>query len=288
MTSWIRTPFRKGGSSGSAEKPLLYALEDGSITAQFNGYLYAHLYAKSAGKPLHVFDRSSAVSANTPILAETFQDLSGIQFESGLLAPATLLGRNSNRLSTFLNSQTFPTLRAGAAELFQWKDSITSEVTALRSHPGWPVAFDAGVLLATSSPASSLLRNVRGVSVSQYLEALRDLQKESGASELNIFVASETPGLLQEFKSKADRSWNLFTLFPANVMVSAHTPSTFARTTSKVRATAFRELVTELAILQDVPVLITVLANNTGKFLLLTTKHPEGFRSLDTNTFSAY
>lgn len=289
MTSWIRTPFRKGaGTSATAEKPLFYALEDGGITSHFNGYLYAHLFAKAAGKPLHVFDRSSVISANTPILAETFQDLSGIQFESGLLAPATLLSRNSNRLTTFLNSQSFSSLRAGAAELFQWRDTIRSEVDAVRSHPGWPVSFDAGVLLANSSSASNLLRNVRTLSVSQYLDALRDLQRKSGASELNVFVASESPTLLQEFKTKADPAWNLFSLFPANAMVSAHAPATFARTTSKVRAAAFRELIIELAILQDVPVLITSLANNTGKFLLLTMKHIGGFRSLDTTTFSAF
>ena len=290
MTSWIRAPLRK---KSEPERPLFFATEDatpaaGGFAGQFNSYLYAALYARRAGAPLHVFDRSNAISANYPLLASTFRDVSGIQFETSQIPSATLLSRTSNRLTTFLNSQTFSSLRAGAAEFLQWNSTTRSEIQSLRSHPGFPASFDAGIFLGKVQPTPGLSLGARPVSVGTYLEALRGLSKDLEKPDLTVFVASETPALLQEFKQKADPAWNVVTLFPTNVLVSAYDPTTFVRTSQTTRITALREMITELSVLQSVPVLFTVLSNPIGKFLLLTCKDVDGFKSLDTQRFSAY
>jgi hypothetical protein len=234
-----------------------------SYAADFLGYFYAKMFASKANKELHVYDIYTPISSGYGIIQKTFE-YENVSFVDSILPSSISLSGQQNRLLEFLVSLKPDDFHQGAQEFLRWNASMLDtfqEIIRLNNLES-PASFDAGVHLA------------RNIPISLYISAIK--QGISKKGECSMFVMADSPDLLSEFRRRADKSWNIVDIPP---------PVT-GRTGGRGALQTYTNFLTGLYILQQAPVVFSMLSSPVGKFLFLT--NPTTFNSLDTNTFTFF
>jgi hypothetical protein len=285
MTSWIRVPpplkkREEGGDEGAAAKPLFYATNDDDAPTQFLNFFYAHLYARSAGIPLAVYDRVNPVSVTTGLFKDTFYDVSGVTYVDAQVPRATPIARRAAQIAAHVRGLSRDDLADEAQLFFELNDAAGARVREFLKGSGWPREFDVGVLF---QPGDAIgVGDRRGVYVQNYLAALRGFQAKAGLSGLRVFLASSDANFAFELKRLADPAWTLYSLPPTRVsMLVGSTPN------QKMRQEAFTQVLAELVVLQNVPAVIGRMSSSLGRILALTREEPASFLALDGGKFQA-
>lgn len=275
MTSWIRVDRKKADTK---ERPYYFQTDEAEIGQQFTSYAYAVMVAQANQRELNVYDMSNPVSVNFKMLESTFVDLSGVSYVDTALPLSTSLGaRNQGRTVPYLSSLKVDALRASVQPILEWKGGALKEIEAILKAVRLPTSFDICVHLR-NQPGNSILGS-RTVGVTAYAQAAKE---QVAAMKLkqppNVFVISEAPLLLDEFRKRIDPSWKIFTL---------PTPAETLRPTPRTRQLQFNNYMAELYVAQRCPVIVSTLNSPTGRFLFLTSDKVE-FIGLDTTTMTYY
>ena len=276
MTSWIRVPPVK---QVEAQKTYFFETTEDGFCNNFNQYLYARLFSLSEGKPLQVYDRTNAVSSNFPVIQNTFVDVSGVSFVDSMAPRASSIQKLMRRVLDHARGVPLANLRATAQDAFQWKDSLVDKLTTIIQGASLPATFDAGIHIRSGDVTAT--RDLRaGITVDQYVQAVRAIQKKAGKEKMAVFVMTDSAQRLGEFVKKADPSWKVYTL--SNPTLSP----TSGRNPAAMRLTAYTYFMAELLVMQSINDIVCRLSNNVGKFLYLTVEHPDRILSLDASRFS--
>jgi len=276
MTSWIRVPPTK-----QIEIQKTYFLEttEEGYCNNFVQYLYAHLFSLSERRPLEVYDRTNAISANYPLIHNTFVDVSGVSYLDAMSPRASSIQKNMRRVLEYVNRIPAADLRLIAQQVFQWNESLVEKLEPIIKEASLPKSFDVGVHIRSNDV--NVGRDLRStVTVDQYVQAVRTVQKKAGKEKMSVFVMTDNAQRLGEFIQKADRSWKVYTL--SNPTLSGIT----GRNPASTRLTAYTYFMAELLVMQSIDDIVCRLSNNVGKFLYLTVEHPERIFSLDASRFS--
>ena len=252
MTSWLQVPRAKKGEP--APRPLFFQATNTSYTADFLGYFYAKLFASKANKELHVYD--TQISPGYSLIKNSFE-YEQVNFVDSILPSSISLSGQQNRLLEFLVSLKADDFHKGAEEFLKWNTEILDTIQDTIQANNVEGPFDVGIHLA------------RNIPISLYISALKQGKVSS------IFVFADTPDLLNEFRRRADKSWNIVDI-----------PPIVGRPTARTGLQTYTNFVSNLYVLQRVPKVISVLSSPVGKFLFLTNR--SSFNSLDTNTFTFF
>ena len=286
MTSWIRVPppLKKkeedDGAGAPEAKPLFYATNEDDAPTQFLNFFYAHLYARSVGAPLAVYDRVNPVSVNTGLFKDTFYDISGVTYVDAQVARATPIARRAAQIAAHVRGLSRDDLADEAQLFFELNDAAGARVREFLKGNGWPREFDVGVLF---QPGDAIgVGDRRGVYVQNYLAALRGFQAKAGLSGLRIFLASSDANFTFELKRLADPAWTIYSLPPTRVsMLVGSSPN------QRMRQEAFTHVLAELVVLQNVPAVVGKLSSSLGRILALTREESASFLALDGGKFQA-
>jgi hypothetical protein len=285
MTSWIRVPppLKKkedGGVAVEAGKPLFYSTNNDDAPTQFLNFFYAHLYARSVGQPLAVYDRVNPVSVTTGLFKDTFYDISGVTYVDAQLPRATPIARRGAQLTAYVQGLKREDLAEEAQVFFELNDAAGARVREFLKGNGFPREFDVGVLFQNGDAVG--VGASRGVYVQNYLAALRGFQARAGLEALRIFLVSADANFSFELKRLADPSWSFYSLPPTRVAMAVGSVPT-----QRMRQEAFTQVLAELVVLQNVPAVIGRMGSSFGKILALTREEPASFLALDGGKFQA-
>jgi hypothetical protein len=290
MTSWIRVPpplKKKDGVVGPAGtddaepvKPLFYATNDEDAPTQFLNFFYAHLYARSIGQPLAVYDRVNPVSVTTGLFKDTFYDISGVVYVDAQVPRATPIARRAAQITAHVRDLKRDDLADEAQLFFELNEAAGARVREFLKGNGFPREFDVGILF---QPGDAIgVGERRGVYVQNYLAALRGFQAKAGLSALRVFLVSSDANFSFELKRLADPAWSIYSLPPTRVsMLVGSAPN------QRMRQEAFTQTLAELVVLQNVPAVIGRISSSLGKILYLTREEPTSFLALEGGRFSA-
>jgi hypothetical protein len=294
MTSWIRTgpPKKKAAEVAESRSYFLQSSEQ-DFFAQFNEYLYSHLYAKNFGGSLIVYDRTNSVGPNYPILSSTFQDVSGIRFDAERNIGTVPLNKRQTQLNAFLAGQNINRLREEARKFFQLRPAIEESIKNLVENSkflvirkGEPIrsesleeGVDASLVLY---PSASIYSGVKRLPPLQnYFSALSDFQKSAALPSLTVFVTAADPQTAQELRTQIPNStWTFYMLPPSGYQMN---PS-FSNT--ETRRQGFLQLVAEASIAQSAAMIVAPIASPIGRFLFLISEDTTVFKRADDQQFS--
>jgi hypothetical protein len=130
-----------------------------------------------------------------------------------------------------------------------------------------------GVHLRTFAPAEG-----KNPPVDTYVKAIQAFQKTSKKTALTVFVMADSSVRLEEFRRKKDPSWTMVTVGNPPVQ---HSQRDYNAAPQRVRLTAYKELLTELQTMQQIPQVFCTFSSNVGKFLYLTARTTQTVQSLD-------
>ena len=285
MTSWIRVqpPLKKRSEDGSVAtetgKPLFYATNDEDAPTQFLNFFYAHLYARSVGLPLAVYDRVNPVSVTTGLFKDTFYDISGVTYVDAQLPRATPIARRAAQVAAHVRDLKRDDLAEEAQVFFELNDAAGARVREHLKANGFPREFDVGILFQNGDAVG--VGAARGVYVQNYLAALRGFQARAGLTSLRVFLVSTDANFTFELKKLADPAWTIYSLPPTRVAMAVGSAPT-----QRMRQEAFTQTLAELVVLQNVPAVIGRMGSSLGKILALTREEPASFLALEGGRFS--
>jgi len=269
MTSWLaRNQVRR---PARVEFDVTFKTDMGGFCTQFNRYFYHAFYAKKIGKELQVFDGPSCLSDTVPLLRSTFQDISGIRF---LEAPAEEdSARTSAKLFDALTKTPRETLRASARDLLQWNPQVQIQIQEILKSTGLPAAFDLGIHIRTGQ--------ARPIALDRYLRAIDDYLFTSKMKSLKIFVMSDNSAILAQLKVRLKGPFQVYSI---ERTATGHVQSVFNAKPFDEKFNEYMTFLTELTIMQRIPVVHCSLSSNVGKFLYLTGNY-RSLRSIDMTDF---
>ena len=102
----------------------------------------------------------------------------------------------------------------------------------------------------------------------------------------SVFVLVSDPADFIEFRNLAPKTWKLFQVSPATSTIRGMNVASYNRQNAAVKLNAYVEHLTELYCMQQCETIVGTLSNDVGRFLYLTAKTPETFKSLDLQTYS--
>jgi hypothetical protein len=278
MTSWISVPHRR---KEARERFYTFQTDEEDFCTQFNQYLYAALVAKRAGLPLKVYDQSSSVSIHAPILKRVFQDGSGIEFVDTIQPNGISLNRvQTNRILSSLEGVPQEEFRTLASQILEFNSETRSRISELVPKT-LPLPLDLGVHIRSGAPFGG-----RAVPIAAYLDAVKDFQKRSKKTKINLYLFCETAAAYTEFRLKADPSWTVYGEPYEASLFAAYSGPSFKNLGTRQRLAAYDRYVADLSVLQTIPDLIGTMSSSVGKFLYLTHPGLSSFKSLDVQTFS--
>jgi hypothetical protein len=258
MTSWLgRTATTIPKISG-----LYFETTNAGFCSIFNEFLYAYLYATVENRTLYVNDVINVVGNNFPLIKNTFVDL-GVEYVDSMVANCSTTRRHEERIIASVSAIPMEKLRARAQAIFQWNPALVEKAREIILKANIPASFDAGVHIRTKKTGT--------VAIEKYIQAIR--KKHPKKESMNIFLMSDSPINLAEFRKKADSSWKIFTL-PTIFQDSLN------RTASQ-RMAAYYSFMAELIVMQSISDIVCTMSSNVGRFLYLTVEHPEKIVSLD-------
>jgi hypothetical protein len=283
MTSWIRVAPKK--MTDDAVRPFLYKTGSAELADEFNQYFYATLYSQSVKRPLYVYDMANPIGPSYALIKETFVGVPETSFTDSMMPNATTLNpHDGTRAIPYVNSLPRDELQTLAAGVLEWSPSMLKEISLIRTRANLPDVIDVGVHMVSKGVRPSDVSSV----VAAYLDAVRQVDTRLGnPASLNVFVAAEQSVLLQDFVTKAPRSWRIYTIPQTNMNVNGFSVVTFDRQQLRVRLEAYNEYVAILSCLQTSENLITSLSSDVGKFLFMTNTTMTYFRSMEATAFVA-
>ena len=270
MTSWIaRNQVRR--PTARLEFDVSFKTDMTGFCSQFNRYFYHLYYAKKIGKELQVFDGPNCLSDTMPLLRTTFQDISGIRFLEAATQEDS--GRTSAKLFDALTKTPRETLRVSARELLQWNPLVQIQIQEILKSTGLPSAFDLGIHIRTGQSTP--------IALDRYLRAIDDHLQNSKLKSLKIFVMSDNSAVLAQLKARLKGPFQVYSI---ERTATGHVQAVFNAKPFDEKFNEYMKFLTELTIMQKIPVLHCTLSSNVGKFLYLTGNY-RSLRSLDIADF---
>ncbi len=267
----------------AAPKPLFLVATNEDAPTQFLNYFYSVLYARAEGLPLIVYDTNSSLSPGTSLFRSTFYDQSGVTFVDSMMNSVIPIQRRAAQMTSFLQRLRRDDLAEDAQLFFELNDAAGARVRDFLKGLGsaaLPSGYDVAVMFQPADAVS--VGDRRGVSVAQYLSALRSFQARAGLEKLRIFLASSDANFTFELKRQADKSWSFYSFPPSRVATAmGSTPSL------RMRQEAFTQGLAELVVLQNVPAVVGRFGSALGRILYLTREEPTSFLALDGGVFRA-
>ena len=264
-----------------AAKPLFLVASNEDAPTQFLNYFYASLYARAEGLPLVVYDSNSALSPGAGLFQNAFYDPSGVTFVDSMMNSVVPIQRRAAQMTTFLQRLRRDDLADEAQIFFELNDAAGVRVREFLKGIGaaqQPQAFDIAVMF---QPADAVtVGDRRGVSVTQYLAALRSFQARAGRDTLRIFLASSDANFAFELKRQADKTWSFYSFPPTRVATAMGSTPTL-----RMRQEAYTQGLAELVMLQNVPLVMGRLGSALGKIVYLTRDDAASFLALDGGVF---
>jgi hypothetical protein len=283
MTSWIKVPRKTKSEDGPRIRNYFLRLENtnfaGSFTALFNAYMFSIINTRN----LYVYDGANAISSTYSFLQETFEPTESIHYVSEMMPGVTVLTGNSDpRYAGFLTQTPQNTLRSNATPVLRWNQKMLESIMEITKAQELPSKFDVGVHIRSRSRVDM----IRPPTVASYVSAIEDALRTQKVKEQNIFVLVSEPTDFIEFQNLAPKSWKLFQISPASSTIRGINTISFNRQSTAVKLNAYKEHIAELYCMQQSTNIIGTLSTDIGKFLYLTAKTPETFKSLDVQIYS--
>ena len=283
MTSWIKVPRKTKSEDGPRIRNYFLRLENtnfaGSFTAFFNAYMFSIINTRN----LYVYDGANAISSTYSFLQETFEPTESIHYVSEMMPGVTVLTGNSDpRYAGFLMQTPQNTLRSNATPVLRWNQKMLESIMEITKAQELPSKFDVGVHIRSRSRVDM----IRPPTVASYVSAIEDALRTQKVKEQNIFVLVSEPTDFIEFQNLAPKSWKLFQISPASSTIRGINTTSFNRQSTAVKLNAYKEHIAELYCMQQSTNIIGTLSTDIGKFLYLTAKTPETFKSLDVQIYS--
>jgi hypothetical protein len=283
MTSWIKVPRKTKSEDGPRIRNYFLRLENtnfaGSFTAFFNAYMFSIINTRN----LYVYDGANAISSTYSFLQETFEPTESIHYVSEMMPGVTVLTGNSDpRYAGFLTQTPQNTLRSNATPVLRWNQKMLESIMEITKAQELPSKFDVGVHIRSRSRVDM----IRPPTVASYVSAIEDALRTQKVKEQNIFVLVSDPTDFIEFQNLAPKSWKLFQISPASSTIRGINTTSFNRQSTAVKLNAYKEHIAELYCMQQSTNIIGTLSTDIGKFLYLTAKTPETFKSLDVQIYS--
>ena len=194
----------------------------------------------------------------------------------------TIIGqRDMGKIYPYINAITTDDLRSKASEFLQWNSATLASINTLKAQNKVPETCDVGVHIRAPEPRER-------VPISAYIGAITEVYTRLKKDTIDIFVASESQLVLQDFLSKVPSSWKIHVIQSSNPTVSGFSHLSFDRQPQRIRQATYNEYVASLACLQTCGNLITTLSSDVGRFLFLTNEAMTHFRSMDVPTFTPF
>jgi hypothetical protein len=275
MTSWIKQSIKILPKKDS----LLFETDDAGFCSQFNHYLYSVLFAQSQNTRLYVNDASNIVSIRYPLIQNTFtrhSDLSGVVFVDGPILTATSLKNRVIPMRMFLEKVSMQKFRAAATEFLQWNPSLVEKLDPLIEDI--PSEIHVGVHLRGGDKI--IKGEMKPIPIEQYIRQVELYQKKTAKTELNIFLMSDTPELLEQFAKASRTGWNLIAL-KSPLRMGGHIQREFNAASNKQRMDNYLHFMAELYTIQRAAHIVCTFTSYVGGFLALTAADTTTIVSLD-------
>jgi hypothetical protein len=276
MTSWIKAPLPKKQEGRTS---LFFETNLSGFCSNFNQFLYAYAYALSESRSLEVYDYSNSVSITTPLIKNTFGDISGVIYKDSVSANSSSIRRNIGRVMNHALTMPITRLREIAQRIFQWNRELIPTLEKVLTSANLPSSFDLGIHIRLGDKISS--KGARPIQIEEYLRAAKKFQTSSKKEELSIFVMSDSMTAISEFKKGIDSSWRIYTLPSSLPNPEGHNQDQFNRSPARSRLAAYNAFMAEILVMQSISHSICTMSSNVGRFLYYTVEHPENLVSLD-------
>ena len=292
MTSWIRVPppmKKKDGVVAPADsedgetvaKPLYYVTNDDNVYTQFLNVFYTHLYARSVGMPLVVYDRVNPVSVVSGLFKDTFYDVSGVEYVDAHQARAIPVSRRAAAIAAHVRGLKREDMAEDAQLFFELNEAAGGRVREHLKANGFPREFDVAVVYQEGDAVGAGGSGGRGLGVQQVLAALRGFKARGELTALRIFLVSSDATFTAELKKQADAGWTIYSLPPTRVAMAVGSAPT-----QRMRQEAFTQQLAELVVLQNAPAVVGRMSSSLGRILALTRDESNSFLALDGGKFS--
>lgn len=283
MTSWLQVPRKTKSEDGPRVRNYFLRLEDGEFAGSFTALFNASMFSLINGRELYVYDNANPISPTYSLLKETFEPAPGIRYVSEMMSGVTVLtGSSDPRYAGFLAQVPKGTLRSNAAPVLRWNATMLGSITEIVKAQGLPSTFDVGLHIRSRNRMDV----VRPPAITSYVTAVEDVVRAQKLKEPTVFVLASEPADFFEFQKAAPKTWKLFQVAPASNTIRGSNAGSFNRQSVATRLNAYREHLTELYCMQQSTTIIGSLASDLGKFLYLTAKTADTFKSLDVQTYS--
>ena len=283
MTSWIQVPRRLRSEDGPRVRNYFLRLEDGEFANYFVSLFNAYMFGAMNTRALYVYDKSNPVSASYALLNDTFETAEGITYVSEMMSGVTVLtGSSDPRYAGFLRQMDKNSLRSNANTILRWNSATVDSIMNIITSQNLPSSFDVGVHIRSRNRMDV----IRPPTVAAYVSAVEDALRTQKVKEPSIFLLLSEPNDFSEFKNLAPKTWKLFQVLPSTTTIRGGNIGSFNRQSAAVKLNAYREHLAELFCMQQSTNIISTLANDVGRFLFLTSKTPDTFKSLDVQNYS--
>ena len=245
-------------------------------------YLYAYIYSETLGQPLYVYDRTNSIGYNYPLLLRTFEQEPKILYTDAMVPSASSTKKRATQLKIQETILSLPidSLRKHAEGLFVWNDTLLQRIVGL-GLKRFPSTFDVGVHIRAANRVGR--QDLPSISIEKYLFAIKDLQKSSKKTKLNIFVMTDTVSMLEQLKKAADPSWTIYNLPTSLINPDAHVQARFNSAPFREKTPVYESFIAELVTIQKSAAIVCTMESSVAKFLYLTMPVTTSFVSLDKN-----
>jgi hypothetical protein len=274
MTSWIRA---NPPSAKRVEQKLGYFFETtgSSFCSNFLQYLYAYMYSRAEGRTLYVYDMMNSLGIAQSLIKNSFVDTDGVTFVDSMIPSVSSISRILPRVLASANSLPVETLRSVAQQIFCWNHSIYTPLKEVIAAARLPESFNLGIYIHYDRVGA------RGFPIEEYVSAAKKILVDTTIIFPTIFVMSDSPTAIEQFKKKGNASWKIFSL-------EQIPPRTDGRNPLRERLAAYHKNMTDLLIMQSIPDIICRMDTDIGKFIYLTVEHANRVVSLDDTRFTVY
>jgi hypothetical protein len=234
-------------------------------------------------RALYVYDKSNPISTSYALLQETFEPVQGINYVSEMMAGVTVLtGSSDPRYAGFLTQIPKNALQSNANSILRWNSATLNSIMNIISSQNLPSNFDVGVHIRSRNRMDV----IRPPTIAAYVSAVEDALRSQKAKEPSVFVLVSEPNDFSEFKNLAPKNWKLFQVLPSTTTIRGGNIGSFNRQSTAIKLNAYREHLAELFCMQQSTTIVSTLTNDVGRFLFLTSKTPDTFKSLDVQNYS--
>jgi len=267
MSSWgIQAPRKRVGTD-----TLVFVATEAGFCSQFNSYLFHVILAKKEKQKLYLVDQYSALRYS--FLQRSFLLPSIV--EPIPIVPVKVQSR-AKQIMAALSTMTHEQIRAEAAQLFRLSPELSQQIAVERAKYAFPT-FDLGVHIRSGDKITT--GEMGAISLERYAAEIRSSAPHS------VFVMTDTPSLREGLKVILEPKIQVYGL-EFKSPCSTHVQGEFNLAPRAVKEDAYVQFMTELNIMQEIPVIVCTLSSNVGRYLYVTAKDIRRFKSLDVPVYS--